>query len=255
MRPAASLAVALACVAACSDDLPRPELVVDLRILGVKSEPAEGRPGTTVYLRSLAVHPDPTEAIEQAWLACIAAGGTSASPDACLETATPLGSGPNVSYTLPEAAIVKIPEGSHGQVAIVLLAALQSRGGLAACMDAFEQQGAVPDFCRIALKRIRVLADADTPPNRNPTLSPLQFDGETVRVALQFGSIEETPDGLEQPFLSWFVTQGELEHYRTDGDDGFVNEWTPPEAAGPIWVVVRDGRGGEDWIMGERPQP
>lgn len=43
---------------ACIEDLPRPSLVDDLRVLGVKSEPAQAEPGDTVTLTALVVDPE-----------------------------------------------------------------------------------------------------------------------------------------------------------------------------------------------------
>jgi TonB family protein len=53
--------------------------------------------------------------------------------------------------------------------------------------------------------------------------------------------------------LSWFVTAGEVDDFRTDANgDGLTNLWTPADQSGRVWVIIRDGRGGESWIEGQR---
>lgn len=250
MRRAALL---LVLAAACNDELPKPEEIRDLRILGVRAEPPDGPPGTIVQLEALVVTPEP-EPVQTAWLAC--AGGTS-DPQECVNLAggslpPPCSDGPAAvcllglddpdPYTLPggvEAALVTV------------VAAETDAGGLFGCQQDLLEQGTVPAYCRIALKRIAIRDGDDR--NANPGLAGLLVEGDAVHVTLGTGAAETTPDGPEALFLSWFVTAGELDHFRTDGDEaGLSNLWTPADASGRIFVVLRDGRGGESWISGSR---
>lgn len=57
LRLAAGLAVAAALLGGCLEDLPRPSLVDDVRILAVGNAPAESRPGDDVTLSALVVDP------------------------------------------------------------------------------------------------------------------------------------------------------------------------------------------------------
>jgi hypothetical protein len=242
-------------LAACNDDLPKPEEIEDLRVLGVRSEPPDGPPGTIVELEALVVTPEP-EAIDTAWLAC--AGGTS-DPRECVnlaggelpppcsaQTGAPvclLGLGDPDPYVLP---------GGVSQALIVLLAAESDQGGLFGCQAELLDEGTIPAYCRVALKRIPIVESLGDR-NANPGLDAIAIDGEAVSVTLSTGASETTPDGPEALFLSWFVTSGELDSFRTDGDaEGLSNRWTEPAMPGRIFVVVRDGRGGESWISSSR---
>jgi hypothetical protein len=269
-----ALPIVIALLAGCGGDLPEPYLIANLRILGVQATPPEGEIGTEVSLRSLVTHPDEAEGWDQVWLACVSqpelqatlCGGIptdgsappaetpplcSSDPEAAFCT---IGFGGSVDYRLPAVARDGRPADENGQILVTVIAALESAGGLDGCLDAFSEAGRVPETCRIAVKRVNVLPDgAGAAANRNPELTGISFDGEEVIVTLSGDSIEETADGPEEPFFSWFVSDGELSKYRTDGEDGLSNVWKPTDAGGEIIVVVRDGRGGEDWISGMRP--
>jgi hypothetical protein len=62
-------------------------------------------------------------------------------------------------------------------------------------------------------------------------------------------------DRREAMRVSWFATDGELEHDRTGRSEPEArhtdsdNDWTAPEAEGDVrlWVVLRDDRGGVGW--------
>jgi hypothetical protein len=257
--------------AACADDLPKPEVIADLRILAVRAEPPEGAVGATVALDTLVVTVDPAAAIDRTWWACVAAGGSLDGPEACALTAPPtvtcadapeataclLGSDATASYRLPAQALVGRAAGEAGQVFIILLAADPATTSVADCAGALVG-ATVPEGCRIAAKRVAVSATAGTAgtaaaPNTNPTVSGLTISGAAVAVTVPPGAADPTPDGPEALFLSWFVTTGAIDSFRTDATGaGLMNSWTPPDAAGRIFVVVRDGRGGEAWVTGER---
>jgi hypothetical protein len=111
----------------------------------------------------------------------------------------------------------------------------------------------VPEGCRVAAKRIAVYATSPASPNTNPTVSDLTIAGAQVSVTVPAAAADATPDGPEALFLSWFVTAGDLDDFRTEAvGSGLMNSWTPPDTPGRVFVIVRDGRGGEDWVTGER---
>ena len=232
-----ALALSLS-LSACGEGLSPPYLVADLRILAVRAEPSEGPPGATIALDSLVMSPDPDEVVEQLWFACPALVGAAAQAMPCAaESAAPLGSGP--------AATAVVPEGTT-QLIVTTAAAPAASGGLEACLSGFMEAGVIPAGCRIAVKRVNVVAGAAAA-NRNPTIAVPIIAGE--RVTVEAGD----PDSDEGLFLSWFVTAGELDKYRTDVDaEGLENEWTPATEPGRLIVVVRDGQGGEAWSMADR---
>ena len=245
-RPLALLAIILG--AACTEDVSPPEEIKDLRILGVRAEPPGGPAGTVVQIDGLIVSPTDA-AFETAWLAC--AGSND--PTACVTlagTTLPLpcgiASAPVCLLGSPDPAPYTLPSGTS-QVLVAVLTAETAPGGLAGCQRTLIEDGTLPAYCRIGLKRIPVGGAA----NANPVLTGITVAGDAVDVTLNEGAAEATADGPEALFLSWFVTTGELDDFRTEGDV-LVNQWTLHEGAGRIFVVVRDGRGGESWISASR---
>ncbi len=266
MRPSALVVVALL-AAGCGDELEKPEQIRNLRILGVQSEPAEGTVGAELALDALVTDRDRTTPIDTLWLACVTPAG-GAAPDSCLPQADApppplcsddpeavlcaIGFGTPVSYRVPVRARQGRAADENGQIVFTTVAALPEEGGLQGCLDDFEADGVMPQFCRIAVKRVAILPDG-VPANQNPEFFDMTVVGEDVTVVLQFGASEDTPDGPEKPYISWFVTEGDVGRFRTDVDnDGLTNTWSPDQNAGRIFAVVRDGRGGEGWIWRSR---
>ncbi len=262
--PPPLLLTAALVLAACGDDLAKPGVIANLRIVGVQAEPPEAPPGVTVELASLVLSPDATAAIERVWAACVIARGQSAAgcvlpaggalPPLCAaDPEAPLcviGGSETASYTLPQRALAGRGPGETGQVIITLLAAATADGGASACTAALEDPAAAPESCRVAVKRVNVLPEPSAAANANPRLAGFARDGDTLIVSLEGGAVETTAEGPEALFLSWYVTGGELEKFRTDADaEGLSNVWTPPTEPGSYGaaVVVRDGRGGESW--------
>lgn len=266
IRPAAALAV-LAALAGCADELEEPQKIRNLRILGVRAEPAEAPVGVDLALEVLVTDRDRTAAIETLWLACVTPSGGVA-PESCLPlfdapppplcSADPeaplcaIGFGGAAEYRVPARARMGRAPDENGQILFTVVSALTAEGGLEGCLADFQDQGVMPTFCRIAVKRFAVLPDGVTA-NLNPGFDDMVVSGEDVSVVLTPSSIEETPDGPETPFISWFVTEGDVGRYRTDADeDGLTNTWTLDQGAGRIFAVIRDGRGGEGWVVRSR---
>ena len=216
-------------LAACTGDLPKPELIADLRILAVRAEPPEGTVGATVGLDALVVTPDPAASVARTWWACVAAGGSQVGPEACALAAPPtvtcsdapeasaclLGSDAAASYRLPAQALVGRAPGEDGQVFIILLAADAATTRVADCSGALVG-ATVPEGCRVAAKRVVVTAAEAAAPNTNPTVSGLTIAGSEVSVTVPAAAADATPDGPEALFLSWFVTAGAIDSFRTD---------------------------------------
>lgn len=272
---AKTLVLSAALAAACANDLPSPELVDNLRVVAVRAEPPEAEAGADVALDGLVLHPDAAEAVEQVWVACVVvAAGTS--PVACADTGTvampplcstdpeaplcAIGFDPTASYRLPGLALSGRAAGEPGQVVVTLITASTAGGGLFGCMGDFQETGIAPDYCRVAVKRVNVLPAGVPVGNANPAIASLTLEGDTLSVELAEGAAEPTPDGTpESLLLSWFVTGGDLERFRSEAAavDGVENVWTAPTEAGTYRaaVVVRDGRGGEAWATVERIVP
>jgi hypothetical protein len=219
-----------------------------------------------VALDALVVTPDPAAQVELGWRACVATSNQ-VGPESCTLAAPPtvscaeapeadaclLGSDATASYRLPAKALEGRAAGENGQVFIVLVAADRASMSVDQCTAALVGSSTIPVGCRVAAKRVAVTAAPSATPNTNPTVSPVTIAGETVSVTVPATAADETPDGPETLFLSWFITAGEIDSFRTDAAGaGLMNTWTPADEAGRIFVVVRDGRGGEDWVGGTR---
>ncbi|MDF1564467.1 MAG: hypothetical protein P1V51_15590 [Deltaproteobacteria bacterium] len=127
----------------------------------------------------------------------------------------------------------------------------------------------------IVLKRI-IVSESDTP-NTSPAILSLlvgpaaylpgeaiPFDAAPLIFEPQLSAPEDfewhLPDGsvsqeTEQPIVSWYSTAGRFGSSRSLQEE--ENTWTPPRTGDvpgpsptgeyPLWVVVRDGRGGQAW--------
>jgi len=238
--------LAASVAAACSGELPDPALVDTLRIVGVRADPPAAPVGTTVAVDALVLQPDlEAPAPDRAWFVCVLEEGV---PQDSCATAAKEGLPPPCSvdpearvclldtptYRLPERALANRPEGEPGQVVLTLVAA--PAGGLAGC---------TPTSCRVGVKRVTVLP-AQAPAGRNPELTDFRLVGDTLAATLAPGQDTATL------FLSWYVTRGELDRFRSDGDaEGLTNAWTS-DGPGLAAVVLRDDRGGEAWLTTTR---
>jgi hypothetical protein len=126
-----------------------------------------------------------------------------------------------------------------------------------------------------AVKEVTLAFHEGVERNVNPTLDRILLDGTPLADAPSAGR-EDTLDWdavpaegtaqesaelgrTEELLWSWFSSAGESEWQRTgtiDGDvsieDASKNEWTAPDEAGDVdfAVVLRDERGGTDWLLG-----
>ena len=138
-------------------------------------------------------------------------------------------------------------------------------GGLIATLDqgvplliGFTASTAIATFPGFATLTLRTAARG--PANTNPRLVDLQMPevhtGETIRLQ---PITAPKDDPAEHYLFSFFATDGSMAWlHSTDltstGESAPTwVEWTAPKAVGQIvhfWVVLRDGRGGIDWIDG-----
>src|SRR5262249_52369026 len=155
------------------------------------------------------------------------AGAVTSCADAPEAETCLLGDGETATYRLPQKALEGRAEGQNGQVFIVVLAADTSKTSVADCARRLAADGVVPEGGRIAAKRIIVAAAPGEAAPVNPTVTSLSVTGAAVAVEVTAGA------GAQLPFLSWFVTAGELDDFRTDAvGTGLMNNWTPPEMPG-----------------------
>lgn len=133
----------------------------------------------------------------------------------------------------------------------------------------------------IATKAVKLLRSDWTEQNKNPSIEGVSveggrlIDGEEYTLALEkeyklaaivpFDSSESFvnksgTDKMEELLLSWFVTEGELEKGKTyyvkdltEFEKSMENTLTTPKEMPEsgeleLYIAVRDGRGGVDWI-------
>ena len=202
----------------CTPALPSASVVDKLRVLAVRAEPPDVRPGEETVLDALVVpadhNPDAGAApvLSYLWLACLetpgqtlptacgVSGGADGGPDALgaggdtaprcdANSDVPLcvvGSDPVVRYR-PPASVVAAASG-FGQVIVTLIVADDSAGGALGCARAASLGSGAPpdpDHCVIALKRLTVglAQDGAGKPravNHNPRLIALTLDGRSL---------------------------------------------------------------------------
>lgn len=250
----------VAFVASCSPTPTDRSLVVDLRVLGIRTEPPEAAPGSTVRVDALIADPKGEgRPLTEVWGLC--------TPDfvkgisSCLEAGrtVPLAlAGTSFSFTLDPNTLDGVPPETQAQ-GIDLFLVLDVK---AAAITG--QPGAETT----AFKRVRV--STSPTPNHNPRLLEFRVDGvdadrsvdpgQTVllEAAVTPASFESYVDPVtgetskEDVKFSWFATAGEFGDKISlqDPDGGVRNLWTADKGAPPatLWVVIRDRRGGVDWL-------
>ncbi len=263
-----------------------PDWFVDRpRVLAVRADPPEARPGDLVTFSALIPQPgvDPYAVI---WLACPPVDdsgsgfGCSIPADLDLEGATPaelaalglIGFEPGLppAYTVPADALEGLSDADRleGSYTLIQVSALP---------QAYLDPETAPDEIdfndvEAAYKRL-VVSDAPTP-NQNPEILAFTVDGLRVPndavlhvdsgqtyelgALIPASSIESysfvnsegvTEERTEEPYLAWFATGGDLLESVTLVP--YVEaSWVAPAAGetGTVWAVLRDRRGGMSWI-------
>jgi hypothetical protein len=279
MRP---LLIALFC-AACTPSFASPSDVFDLRVLAVQAEPPEAQFDDTsaqdVQLRVLVVDPAPGRSGASAvlsWQLCAPTDSRRCDNGVLLhgEQSRQGVAFPATTITVPADLVQAARAGDK----------LGGFGGIRV-MFAFSVDDGDPHGAVHADKTL-LYTPAGTPPNHNPLMTGVDVTEDTqfvkkvdaggtldlkvgvergLRPLLAAGAIEEydvtdlrnNPVHLpEHPRYSFFTTQG-AELDRDDADEP-LNKVAPPDGLvrikalragqGTLWIVVRDGRGGESWI-------
>ncbi len=263
-------------------DLPTSTLVDRLRVLAVRSDPPEIRPGDTATFSALVV--DPTGTIPTVvWAACppdqssgfgcaVDLGGFDpATADlATLQEAGIIGIQPGFepAYTAPQGLLDTLAEDerAEGVNVTVQVAAFPP--------EAFQDADAELDFnaVEVAYKRL-VVSEAETP-NQNPDVGGFTVDGGqvapseppeidagsrfTLGILLPDASVEsyrfETAEGtaeerVEEPYVAWYCDGGTVLEPYTLYPYLEADILAPEDAASTLtcWAVVRDRRGGMAW--------
>ncbi len=255
-----------------------------LRLLAIRAEPAEPRPGDIVTFTSLAYVPGEEEWVS-VWLACIDGDTEGCSLDPALtsqlEHAEDLSDAELAALmqALRESGFVGIQPGMDLQwiVPADALEGLSEAEALEGSSGTVTVALSTEADNELTLKRIPV--SLATTPNQNPDIAPLRLDDIEVEDAVAVGANLDidlhadlpdsaetytyvTTDGVvetrtEEPTWRWYVSGGTLANNEdledvSFGDGGSVSSdmtWTTPEDAGTytLAAVVVDGRGGMGW--------
>ena len=255
------------------------------RILGVRAEPPEIRPGEATRMEALVAHAyDAEPELSLIWLACDDGGAFGCATDLsafdfeALDPATLREAGfigfepgfppfyaaePDLLDDLPPEARL---EGVNIQTQLFAFPADDLAEGAPGEVDFSEIE--------VGFKRL-VVSEAKTP-NNNPRIQDFAVDGIVVPTSvptielssnqqyelslivdeataiedyLFVNSKGEIEERTEEPYAAWFVTSGEVTEPVTLYP--FLDmTWTAPAEPGPgrLWAVLRDRRGGMAWL-------
>ncbi len=260
----------------CVPELPYDGGLVDTpRVLAIRADPAEARPGTPVRYTALVATPDGEGAEPVEWAYCVTprrAEERTAVSATCLagEDLEPIGSdaailadactrfGPNSPPVEGDEAPRRPsdPDATGGYYLPVRASTAEA--------SAFGAQRVRCDLAGATRDVFDAWQDRYTD-NLNPVIDQLDVPmsvapGTTVDLGVQSSSAEpyvvyvaersRLLDRTEDLTAHWFVTGGTLRDGRTPLRDGYAStRWTAPDAGDVhLWVVLLDDRGGVDWV-------
>lgn len=289
-RPAYALLLALAAALAgatalggCGDEFEPAWKVQRFRVLGVKLDPPEARPGDAVHVTM--VHHDPAgRPVQVAWIFCPRIDPRASNPFACGGAAPLVGS--EADYVIPREGELGLD--AQGRARIQGLAYACAGGALG--FDRATGPTCAGGEGWLVTRSIAVSRDAATAPNRNPAITAVRFGAGPAasRVALDpenpprvprcttnpctsygfevvvagdareayagFGSDGRPATRRERVQFGFFTTAGALDGtFRVDTEarpEGPIeNTWTPPSTPGTVslWFTAQDPRGGMDF--------
>lgn len=258
-----------------------------LRVLAVRADPPEVGPGEAARFEALVADPEGV-AGAVVWIACPpedAGGigfGCTIDPSMDFTTATP--------EELADAGFIGIepflePVFTPAPDILDGLDEREARDGLQVlvqvtvlpdgALDSLGDAGVDFDFNEVEAAYKRLIVSSEATPNTNPELSGFLVDGlrvandavvevdrnqlYSIAVTLESGAVERytyiNPDGdvedrVEEPFVSWYTTSGQLGE--SDSLFPYLDAgWQAPDeaaASGTWWAVIRDRRGGMSWL-------
>jgi len=254
-------ALLLFCSCFAVPEFPDEKVIKDLRILAIRADPPLARPGEEVALRALVVSPE-GEAGDAAhrWWWCGGVSGTEGDANCAPQD------DPTLDRGRGRTAVHSVPEGVLDQKsALVKIYGFRDIVNLEAERDGRRVR---------AFKRIQVLESGQ---NRNPVIHGLHIEGAVsegdayvvspgkeyrLMPAADFSASERfsavdfalgTVELQEEYMFTWHATGGDLDDGVTRHSEGSATRWEspgePPADGRPlfIFVVVHDGRGGNDW--------
>lgn len=294
----------------CGEEWSPETIIEDLRVIGMKAEPAELFPGESADLSALIIDPaHPGRAVTVLWLGCdpdpYNKGRSACSDIAKLEEPGKLsggvlpaqmrfiGVGNRATYpssrdlfSVFDRADPRRQTGTVGQVLAIAIAEPTSGAPTQAELAAlFERVASKEVKAVITLFRIKISEAPER--NHNPKIKTLKIRGVPqlpgVKTRLFPGeyqlevALEATPSSYEtypgpdaEPkeeklTSAWYSTSGRfgslrlaVPRVRTAGDVKgkytvaghweFPRDIVPLKRTGTFWVVMRDTRGGQDWI-------
>lgn len=265
-------------------DLAPAWLVDRPRLLALQAEPPEARPGDLVTFSSLlAQPPGDEEELVTVWLACplegeevgcatdLAGVGTTTDPEALAELGI-IGFEPGFPpvYLVPADLLDALEPEARLEGLQVLVQSTSMPAELLEDEDALEEL----DFAVVEAGYKRLVVSEALTPNHNPRVGAYLVDGEIVPegalvhldplqpyevgVQLPDDAIEDyvfvNSEGVEEhrveePYVSWFATGGDLVESVTLFPY-LEATWTSPAEAGTSgtwYAVLRDRRGGMAW--------
>ncbi|MEE2788227.1 MAG: hypothetical protein VX589_12865 [Myxococcota bacterium] len=266
----------------CGPDFDPRELLKDYRVIGIVAEPPEVSVADTLTVTAIEHVPSESDQLERVWSVCLLSAGVFAdfdclSPDFEIELATE-----SATFDLSLAAdgidfLTTLFEGLEGVDGLENTDDMMDCGDNCQARDGTEttyidiqlrlRSGPASGPKMTTIKAVRVNFEPDSP-NQNPVITAFQVNGlarpdnvaggESLRLSVDlddesFESYLEASSGVtqtEQPIMTWYTTQGELEKNITTGDRRETILNLPDTIEGDavdVYVVVRDGRGGTDF--------
>lgn len=262
-------------------DLEESWLVDRTRLLGVRADPPEIRPGETARFEALLPQPDQEEPWPRVWFACpvteegagfgcnLDLGGTGSTPTGAADDFIGLEPGFPPVYTAPGDLLDGLTDESDRREGVQVLAQV------AALPPELLEEGASADidFNEVELGFKRLVVSEATTPNRNPAIVDFVIDklpiapgaevvvttgqqyalGVILEEALieryeYLTSVGELEERREEPYVDWYATGGEVLEPITLYPYPETT-WQAPDrpARGTWFAVVRDRRGGLTW--------
>ena len=276
-----TITVLVALTSGCGDEFDPLSLINKPRILGVKADKIWLQPGDSTSLEALVVVPEGNTTYK--WTGCLITDGSLGGYN-CLESPYTLDLGENNPAILTNFLSTEDFSGLCDQ-----LSELEDNtfGALPSCdpgltftvrLDVEVNFDNGDSTTLAAVKEVYLTADSVSNSNNNPSIVDLAANGqileptetytlprsESVDLELKLTAdsreifLDAGEENKEVILVSWYSTAGEFESSRTliedETDEGISPNTLKSLKESPtetldLYVVVRDGRGGTDWIQ------
>ena len=258
---------AIVLLVGCMPEFDEEWLVKDLRILGIRAEPpevllpAESIPLPPITVDALVGNPAAPSSQLFTWELWVCTPESRLCDGATMQTLLR-----RDSTTLGDITHHFVLSDSFRRTALELFAKWRAEAGwvpLTLELRIFQFQHGGPVIRGVKQTR---LADANIPgrePNNNPKLQRVEVDGQPLTNPIRIDrcrTVElsvwvDDPDAKGSVGLDVYTSQGRFTS-RSSGESSFAVHWNPcsRDDNAPVndeaylWLVVRDGRGGIDWL-------